>query len=146
MSRGYPDDFGMSIFPSKGPFNQWAGGITLEGLCAFTTVIDINAKGTIYGGYLRCVDDDLDLTSHLRLTIDGTATPLRTLTDLFERSQGEGYYHPLKVFVYSTVPPRFSIELRPDIDFGINYKIELDNNSANLVTWVHEFYYSWVTG
>ena len=146
MARGYPDFFSMPTFPSKGPFSQWSGGITIEPGADFTELFAINAKGTIYGGYLKSEDADLDLESHLRLTIDEAPTPLRTLTDLFNRSKGEGFYHPLKVFNYSTNPPVFYIALRPDIDFGVNYKIEIDNPGIANVTWVHEFYYSWVRG
>lgn len=82
MPRGYPDYFGMSIFPKYGLNSQETG----VKACApgYTTLFTVSGKGRSSGGTIIIYDDDFSVSDQLLIDIDGNNIMIQMISKLYE--------------------------------------------------------------
>lgn len=137
MARGYPDFFGMSVFPQYGPFQvESATGINCPN-AATTQVIALAGKGVTYGGYLHL---NLAQQSKNQMAVDITLDGNTFTQDI--PGPGAIYYNDrqflrfLRLFEYSWdgTTGIVAYEIAEAFTFNATLVIELTNNNGVAVT------------
>ncbi len=131
MAKGYPDFFGMPIFPQYGTFNalQIPFGAVASGVTA--TLWEITGKCRLYGGSLRCdVATNEPANSKFTVTIDDVSHDCDIWRNMTKFNSGYIGARFVDIRRFDLVDGIFSFKVPGEIIFGLNYKLELVNASA----------------
>lgn len=133
MARGYPDFFGMSVFPQYGPFQVDAAIAVNCPDSAITQVIALAGKGVTYGGYLQLIIAQLVKNQmSVIVTLDGNAftqdIPGPGATYLNDRQ----FNRFLRLFEYSWDGTNgiVAYEIAEGFTFNATLVIEVSNNNG----------------
>ncbi len=132
MAKGYPDFFGMPIFPQYGTFaaDQTPAGAINTG--DTKTMWELTGKGRIYGGSLRLtVVNSNPEGFFFTITVDEVSHN----TDYVGLMNYNGNANIGSRFVqirkYNLADKIFFVEMMGDFIYGLNYKVVLDNRSGD---------------
>ena len=127
----FPDDFGMQMFPSYGPFTT-ASGQTQAVSGDWKTIFTITGKGQIYGGVLVFGAPGLSVSSRVRVVIDGVTAFYDTLSGLRNLPPVSPPATPIYMLYYDTVGESYTVALAPGITFVTSYAVQFYEVSATL--------------
>ena len=83
MARGYPDWFGLPVFPSYGPIKS-ASGVKVVAASTQTTILEINAKAVTVTGLFYAAIDHPFSSQTIYITVDGLLITQSNLNGLFD--------------------------------------------------------------
>jgi len=137
MARGYPDFFGVPIFPSYGPLERTQSGPILIATANNQDVINVAAKGRSYGGHLEYhgTGNVFDATQVI-VTIDGQILTGMFASTLLERGhqQSYGLFARLLGYWRTATTEYVNYQFSPDFTWGLSCVINVINNSgANIL-------------
>lgn len=132
MARGYPDYFGLPMFPEYGSLNLESSG-TITIVADATEIITLlSLKGRIYGGTLKLYTPTLDIPTYaIRITIDGTLLINPMVHQILDRNTAVGFSGLLQLTEYNMEEGYFLFTYNKDIVFGYQFLIEVLNGTIN---------------
>lgn len=139
--KGYPDDFGVQQFPSFGAFTT-ASGSTAALANAWKDIVTITGKGQLYGGELFIAAPGLNVSSRIRLVIDGTTAFYTTLSGLLAESSLGIFAVPMLMVKYDSLNSAFVVALAPGITFTTSYVVQFYEVGALLPNIGYNLWYT----
>lgn len=145
MAKGYPDFFGMTLYPQVRIFTQ----ITLTDKVIATGAIDFAYKATgigiSYDGFviIDCAGDPDGLT--IQVVLDGVGIASLTLTDLLNNTMTHDDDYPFVLKQYNKGTGQYGISLKGGLNFSSYYWVQCWNTSGNDATLNGRFYWYEVT-
>ena len=144
MARGYPDFFGYSVFPYSG-INTFqpvlVGHIDAPGA---EDIFSINVKGIVRGGFFSLQDAESPQIITIDATVDGVAIGGWRL-DLM---RGFNIQEPdLSLTYFSVYNPDLSfyaLGITPEVSFGQDYSVRVQNLGAVEVIVQGALFYTWI--
>jgi len=135
MARGYPDFFGLPIFPSYGPFTyESAININCPNLVT-TTILTINKKAKLYGGRLYIVGAaGSGVNYYPLLYFDDVGVGSNNVGSWLEYTTWISDHFGLWVEYYNDVTQNYVIGFPRDVTFGLKLEIKLAQNSGVAAT------------
>lgn len=129
MARGHPDYFGMSVFPKFGPFNREyvVKAITSIG---YTTLIDIEGKGQIYGGVSHVSSGVAILNDYYYILIDGVDAGAYPFSYLYDHGYFSQPFLPVSLLRYDKVSHDMDVLFGARFTFEQTFQIKYYANSA----------------
>jgi len=137
MARGYPDFFGMSVFPQYGPFQVEAEVAVNCPNAATTPVIAIAGKGVTYGGYLHLSIAQLVKNQMaIDCTLDGNAFTQDIPGPGFLYYNDRQFKRFLRLFEYSWdgATGIVAYEIAEGFTFNASLAIAVTNNNGIALT------------
>lgn len=141
MARGYPDFFGGGIFPGPGTGLLHVTDAIAVGAGLEATLFDVQAKGTVYGGYIRGNSVGEYNSQYLRLTVDGAAVAYHTIQEMVDDNitLPEGFVFYLTRF--DTENNYWHIGIGESVSFGLRYTLDFVNLTVNAISIWYGLYY-----
>jgi len=142
MARGYPDYFGLPIWPNYGTLK---GSILPAGTAlpaGDSTIHDLTVKGIVRGGFLELKDASLATLITLKLTIDGAEIYNDTIQFFLDNDLLEAFGALVKLCRYDIAKAAYSLEFTPDIMFGYQYNVVLNMPGAPGNTCYSRLFYA----
>jgi len=140
----FPDDFGMQMFPSYGPFTT-ASGQTQAVSGDWKTIFTLTGKGQIYGGVLSFGTPGLSLISKLRIVVDGATAFSYTLSALGALPLTSPPATPIYMLCYDTAGESYKAALAPGITFVTSYAVQFYEVSATLPLINYDVWHTSIT-
>jgi len=135
MARGYPDFYGISIFPKYGsPTIDPAVLINCPN-AATTQVFYVAGKGRIYGGSLRLVlAVGFPVACQLALLVDGVLHNTWSLSQLLEYNFTQFPDFLVHLTEYNREDDIYVLTFRDNVSFQISVEVQVINNTGGAVT------------
>lgn len=145
MGRGYPDFFGIPIFPNYGPFTVDDSDAVNCPAGAKTTILTIAGKGRSYGGWISWISvENIFQGSYIVFEIDG-ATIISTSPywDLyFGHDRDDHRIARLNGYIYNETSYVVRYSIVRDFTWGESLVISLRNNTAVAFSGYATLYWS----
>lgn len=141
MAKGYPDWFGISIFPQFGPFRWDYGGVTVIADDETDSIIRVDFKGKTYGGRWLIIDllDDPDAMT-VYTYVDDVEIASDSPWSMYANGFGLGYATPQKMLMLNRRRNRYMGAVRQDITFKESFEIKVANASGGDLTCTANLY------
>ena len=133
MARGYPDYFGMSIFPKFGTFTEEIITDAATPDTETSTLFNVVAKARIYSLIIRIFNADSLAGIGLTMTIDGTTFVQYNIIDLLNHRLGVAGGYPLKVSLFDVVGKQCTIVGAAEITIEQSFKLDILNVSGGAI-------------
>ena len=140
MAKGYPDFFGMPIFPSYGAVNQLDSGAVDIPMGTIVAIINLVGKFRIQGGGITCTCPAGLRLDRIRCTVDGTVYPWIAFQYMQERWGWEDH-QMLKVVYDDANNQRLTMVFDPDWSIRDSLYVEYESNGGgNAVAQIMLYY------
>ena len=124
MAKGYPDFYGMQIFPKHGPVVDDTQSPLDIPNNVWTTIHEITGKGLIVGGSAWFLEDLIEIDTTFRLTLDDNVNTEVSVLNMVDYAMDSPLDAPIFLQHYEGYEGQIKIGYAPGITFDINYKIE----------------------
>jgi hypothetical protein len=149
MAKGYPDFFGQGTFLKYGStyVDTDSGTIVAADVGTWTEIINISAKGRIYGGIIILQGFNCAAYARMRLTtLTGTSLVHTPDAMLIQGLEEDGSTIPFVLTLYDRIADRYGVSICGDYTFEDNFTVEITNQDAGFdMNWEYEIYWSKVS-
>lgn len=142
MARGYPDFFGYSVFPGPGTGASSGGGVTAVAAGATETLIELNLKGSVFGGHLYGDDLGPNGLYNIRVIVDGITIDDCWLNNMYLLGEHHDTGFLLALYYYNKEDNDFALRVVEDLSFGYQFKLACQNadvNDVNMTTYIYYY-------
>ena len=145
LTKGYPDFFGFSMFPYRGrtKYKEYNGIVVVDG--GGLGVIGLTEKSTTAGGYIHVYNATTLAGITIQASIDDAIFQPIALSDMVSEIGNVALGIPYRISEYNMAKLTATIIVQPDIPFGFEYILLLNNNSGNDITIKSQVMYHEVT-
>ena len=141
MARGYPDFFGMSIFPTYGELDLDTGDYPIVAPAA-GTVHNLAFKGVLAGGWDYAFPVSADLTNYgMIITVDGNAIVNINLAELISRHDTRSCW-PCHALAWDADTLILAIGWSREYNFGYQFRVDISTTLWNIAWYSRLNYYN----
>lgn len=134
MARGYPDYFGMPIFPSYGAMVDVGETDAVFPDAGDTFAIDVGDKGSLRFGWIHfTLINDLPASVAMALYLDGSTPGSTTLENLYDFNAIDHPHKGLFLTRYNRESKMYHVIFDREINFGQTFRVRIANlTGANI--------------
>lgn len=142
MSKGYPDFFGYSFFPSYGKMSHINKPTTPFATGNTETIFDFTSKAIIQGGYVGIDGSSNAPFIRVKITIDGDEIFNMGLNVMLAHGLSNKSDSLAYLQVYGPSEEVYALGFKGLIPVESSYKVEITNNSGDALTVRGDLNYS----
>ena len=141
MASGYPDFFGLSVFPNYGSSTYKQGGVPVSGAVS-QQIFAISGKGILIGGIVYIDDTDFDDDALFYVLVDSQYLPVITVADYLKYNLYESSKVPLAMLYYNPSIGRVCFSFSLSLTFQSVIGLYVIPNSAGVYSVNYLVYYT----
>lgn len=143
MARGYPDWFGVSVYPIRGTTYR-ASGTKVCSQIGATTIDTILGRGMTFGGIVSTGDADASEWDAVELWIDGLLISGFNHWGLYMVGFSPPAQYPLTITRFDTTTPYYALNILGNLIFEQNLTLKYSAEDANARDVSYELTYTLV--
>lgn len=135
MAKGYPDYYGIPMFPSYIGCTEAEGDVVVTA-SEYTTILTVTGKGLLYLGEIYLVANSPTIGDSLRIEIDGSEINEMSWVDLVDKSSFFATFCRWTLSTWNVPAQRYNAIWTGPVPFGTSVSL-LYRESAGLTPSVN---------